>query len=201
MRVVADARGIGTHVGDETDGAFLADLDAFIQPLRQHHGALHAEAQLARGFLLQGGGDERRDRIALLLARGHDLDDVVGACRAAPTRESVASWLPSSGVSSLALDQARAEHRRSSWRSRSTSTVQYSRLMEGADLALALHDHAQRHGLHAAGGETAAHFVPEQRRDLVAHQPVEHAARLLRVHQVACSPARASRRPSGRPSW
>jgi hypothetical protein len=41
-----------------------------------------------------------------------------------------------------------------------------------------------RHGLHAAGGEAAAHFVPQQRRDLVAHQPVQHAARLLRVHQV-----------------
>ena len=45
-RVVADARRIGAHVGDQADRAFLADLDTFIQALRQHHGALHAEASL-----------------------------------------------------------------------------------------------------------------------------------------------------------
>ena len=47
-RVVGDARRIGTHVGDKTDRAFLAELDAFIQLLREHHGALDAEAELAR---------------------------------------------------------------------------------------------------------------------------------------------------------
>ncbi len=55
---------------------------------------------------------------------------------------------------------------------------------ESADLALALHDHPQRHRLHPAGGETAPHFVPQQRRNLIAHQAVQHAARLLRIHQV-----------------
>src|ERR1035438_2948226 len=57
-------------------------------------------------------------------------------------------------------------------------------LDECADLALALHNHAQRHRLHAARGEAPPHLIPEQRRNLVAHQPVEHAAHLLRVHQV-----------------
>ena len=50
--------------------------------------------------------------------------------------------------------------------------------------SLALHDHPQRHRLHPAGGETAPHFVPQQRRNLIAHQAVQHAARLLRIHQV-----------------
>ncbi len=55
---------------------------------------------------------------------------------------------------------------------------------EGANFHLAVHDQAQGHGLHASGGEPAAHLVPQQRRYLVAHQAVQHAARLLRVHQI-----------------
>src|SRR5206468_4542540 len=55
---------------------------------------------------------------------------------------------------------------------------------EGADLALALADDADGDRLHAARREPAAHLVPEQRRELVADQPVEDAARLLRVEAV-----------------
>ena len=62
---------IGTHVGDQTDQPFFPELHAFIQALRDHHGALHAETQLARGILLQLAGGEWRSRIAppLLLFR------------------------------------------------------------------------------------------------------------------------------------
>jgi len=56
---------------------------------------------------------------------------------------------------------------------------------EAADLALALADDAHGDRLHAARREPAAHLVPEQRRELVADQPVEDAARLLRVEAVA----------------
>ena len=58
-------------------------------------------------------------------------------------------------------------------------------LDEGLDLALALHDEAQRHRLNATGGEATAHLVPQQGRHLVAHQAIEDAAGLLRIHQVA----------------
>ncbi len=57
---------VRAHVGDEADGA-LADVDAFVQLLRNAHGLLRAEAELARGFLLQGRGRERRRRIAAAL--------------------------------------------------------------------------------------------------------------------------------------
>ena len=67
---------------------------------------------------------------------------------------------------------------------RLTSMVQYSRFSKRADLALALDDQPQRDGLHAAGGKSAPHLVPKQRRNLVSDQPVEHAARLLRLDQV-----------------
>ena len=93
------ACGIRTHVGDQADRAFLAELDALIEPLRQDHGAFDAEAQLARGFLLQGGSDEGRHRIAALLAGADGLDDVV---RAIKLREHViggclAAQAPASG--------------------------------------------------------------------------------------------------------
>ena len=64
---VRHARRIGTHVGDETDQAFFAQFHAFIQALGDHHGALHAETQFARGILLQLAGGERRSRVAAAL--------------------------------------------------------------------------------------------------------------------------------------
>ena len=63
---------------------------------------------LRDGFLLQGGSDERRHRVALLLARAHRLDDVVGAFE---LRHHVVGGLlrsRSRRVSSLLLDQPRA---------------------------------------------------------------------------------------------
>ncbi len=47
QRIFGDAGGIGTHVGNQTDSAFFAQLFSFVQALGQHHGALYAEAQLA----------------------------------------------------------------------------------------------------------------------------------------------------------
>ena len=53
---------------------------------------------------------------------------------------------------------------------------------ERADLALALDDEPEGHGLDAAGGEAGLDAAPEDRAGLVAHEPVEDAARLLGVH-------------------
>ena len=38
---------VGTHVGNQTNQTFFAQLRAFIQPLRDHHRTFHAEAQFA----------------------------------------------------------------------------------------------------------------------------------------------------------
>ena len=180
--VVGDARGIGAHVGDEADRAFLADLHALVQPLRQHHGALHAEAQLARGFLLQRGGDEGRHRVALLLARAHGLDDVIGAFE---LRHDAVGGLFRADLRCLVvlLDEARGQQRRLPGREVHIDGPVFL-LQERADFALALDHQPQRHRLHPAGGKPAPDLVPQQRRDLVAHQPVQHAPGLLRIHQV-----------------
>ena len=52
------------------------------------------------------------------------------------------------------------------------------------DLPLALYDEAHGYRLYPAGGQAAAHAVPQQRADLVAHKPVQDAAGLLGVDQV-----------------
>ena len=49
---------------------------------------------------------------------------------------------------------------------------------------LALYDEAQGHGLHTPGGDAALHSLPQQGRDLVAHEAVEHAARLLGIEKM-----------------
>ena len=51
-----------------------------------------------------------------------------------------------------------------------------------ADFALPLHDHSQCNGLHAAGGQSTTHLIPQQRRNFVANDAVEYTPRLLRVH-------------------
>src|SRR5258708_23068638 len=51
---------MGTSGGDEANLGLFSQLHAFIEPLRQSHGALHAEAQLTRGILLELAGSERR---------------------------------------------------------------------------------------------------------------------------------------------
>ena len=71
---------------------------------------------------------------------------------------------------------------------------------EGADLALALADDAHRDRLHAPGREPAADLLPEERAELVADEPVEDAARLLRVEAVLVELARVLRAPRAPPS-
>ncbi len=56
--------------------------------------------------------------------------------------------------------------------------------LECTDLALALDNQAHGHGLHASRRKSAADLIPQQRRNLVAHQPVKNAARLLRVDEI-----------------
>src|SRR5439155_8520459 len=59
-RLARDARRVGAHVGDEADRALRAELDAFVQALRDPHGARGLEAELARRLLLEARGDEGR---------------------------------------------------------------------------------------------------------------------------------------------
>src|SRR6476646_2169769 len=55
---------------------------------------------------------------------------------------------------------------------------------ERLDLTFTPDDPSERHSLHAAGGDPAADFVPQQRTNLISDQPIENAACLLRVDDV-----------------
>ena len=55
---------------------------------------------------------------------------------------------------------------------------------EGVDLPLALHDQSRRHRLHPPGAQPPRDLLPQQRADLVPHDPVEDAAGLLRIDAV-----------------
>ncbi len=58
-------------------------------------------------------------------------------------------------------------------------------LDERFDLSLALNHHAERHRLHPTGAQTPADGLAKQRRNLVTHESIKHAPRLLRVNQIS----------------
>ena len=68
---LATSRRIGPHIADQTDRTFFAELDAFVEPLRDHHGPLGGEAELARRLLLELTGDEGWNRVSLPLFGGN----------------------------------------------------------------------------------------------------------------------------------
>ena len=68
--------------------------------------------------------------------------------------------------------------------------VQYSWGLNARISPFALDDEAERDGLDPAGGKTGLDAAPEQRADLVAHQPVEDAAGLLGVDLLLVDIAR-----------
>src|SRR5262249_40123917 len=57
-RLVRHAYRVRSHVSDKADRSLIAQLDTFVEPLRDSHRARGLEVELARGFLLQARGDE-----------------------------------------------------------------------------------------------------------------------------------------------
>ena len=55
---------------------------------------------------------------------------------------------------------------------------------ELADLLFPVADQADSHRLHPSGRETPAHLFPQERGQLIAHDPVKDTTGLLGVHQV-----------------
>ena len=189
---------VGTHVGDQADAA-LARVHAFIQLLCHAHGALGGEAELARSFLLQRRGGERRRRVAAALLAidlqhgerpvrsGRGRQALLGRARAGLVGEAelldlVAAkfdQLEGKGLLAVLADGVDAP---------------VLARLEGRDFRFALANHAQRGTLHPAGGQPAPHLLPQQRRQVEADQVVQRAPRLLRVHQVERQLARRGHR-------
>src|SRR4029077_1123727 len=196
QRIVRDVHGIGAHVGNQRDGAFLAKLHAFVEPLRQAHGALRGVAQAVVSSLLQLRRRERRRRVAPLfllryrsnlpLGLAHRRDDLVRRFLV-PNLDVLALVLAQLGFKDGRL--ARVQH-----------CVDRPILLrhKRAYQLFPLDNQAQRDRLHAPCGQSAPYLVPQQGRNFVAHDAVQHASRLLRVHQVAVHLPRLLKRRANR---
>ena len=187
-------------------GAHVGDVAVLVEALRDPHRRLRREAELAARLLLQRRGHERRVRpahVRLLLDAadregravepgGQPADGVlvelqrVGALQLSVRAEVAArrDALP------VQPDQPRLERLRIERR----EEIPPARRHERHPLALALDHEPRRHGLHAAGGETAHDLLPQHRRDLVAVEPVEDPPRLLRVDEPLVDLARLAER-------
>ena len=194
QRLARELHAVGAHVGDQADRVAV-QIDALEQALGGAHGALGAEAELARRLLLQGGGGERRRRVTLDLL----LLDAVDLEGARLDRGDGAPGVRLRGdvelVQLLAVEQSEAglEGRVPGRGERRLDGPVFLR-PERLDLVLALADQAQRHRLHAPGRARAVELAPQHRRQGEADQVVERAARLIGVDQAIVQVARLAHR-------
>ena len=182
-RFLAQAQGVGTHVGDQAHRALAADINALIELLGDRHGAARRHIELAGSLLLERGGRERR-RGGTLLVRALDAFD--GKHRVSDLRHDGIDLLRRGRlllfpVFTVVMGKKFLLRRRIE-KLCVQSPVFFRR--KGSDLLFTVIDHARGDRLHTAGAQTPSDLFPQQRRELVAHDPVEDTARLLRVHKV-----------------
>ncbi len=175
--LAGDPGGVGPHIGDEAHRPFVPQVDAFIEPLGQGHGFLGSKPELAVGLHLQAAGDERRRGIALLrllVDLGHPE---FGGFQVVQDLFHLPGVIGLDGLGAM-FQQVGQEPRRFF---AGQAGVQGPVLIghEGLDGPLPVAHQAQGYGLHPAGAEPRLDFLPEQGADLIAHQPVQDAARLL----------------------
>ena len=155
----SDAGRIGSHVSNEADQSLVAKLDAFIQTLRNHHGALYAEAELARGILLQLAGRKRRSGIAPALFLFRGPYSPIGIFKSEPDFFRVLAVGDFNFLFALP-EKACVERGRLRGRQIGVDRPIFF-FLEGLDLAFAIHDQTQRNRLHASSGKSPANFVPQ----------------------------------------
>ena len=150
---------VGSHIGDQADG-LAADVDAFIQLLGGLHGALGGEAQLARGFLLQGRGGEGRGGRALagLLLDGGDLEHGLFDRRLGGQGRALVAEVELGELLAFVLDQAGRERIGASRDVGVDAPVFLG--LEALDLHLALDDQPQADRLHPTGRAAARQLAP-----------------------------------------
>ncbi|MPM75099.1 hypothetical protein SDC9_122090 [bioreactor metagenome] len=70
-RLLADAQGVRSHIGNEAHGALTRNVHALIELLGDGHGPPGGHAQLSGRVLLERGGGKRRGGTALLVCPLH----------------------------------------------------------------------------------------------------------------------------------
>ena len=174
--------GVGTNIRNETHRAFPADVDALIKLLGDHHRALCGKAELSCGLLLHTARGERRRGMARLFTRlqlAHCERRTLDAIQhrlcirfgAELTLFAVLAVILGVKVLFAVLFMQMRGDRPVLFR------------YEIHDLLLAVADDTRRYRLHAASGQSLLHLCPQDGADLVADEPIKHAARLLCIYE------------------
>ena len=190
-----DGGRIGAHVGDESALA-AGGCDTLVQPLRDGHRALGAEAQTSTGLLLQRGGRERRCGRSLLGA-GADLRHSWPKLRDGDTMPLCGGLV--ADVEGGAVDPHDLR-RESLATARGKDRLDRPVLAcgEGHHLALALHDQTNCDRLDTTSRQPAVDHARQKRAQRVADKPVHDAAGLLGVDEMPIDVARVRERLADR---
>ena len=185
---------VGSHISNETD-RLAADIDAFIETLRDAHGDRRREAELARGLLLQRRGGE--GRVGMALDRlGFDRPD--GEGRGVERLLEVLGLFALADVEAGDLLAVGADEARDEGLAGLGLQMRDERPVflrdEFLDFEFAVADEAQRHGLDAAGRARARQLAPQHRREGEADEIVESAAGEIGVDQRLIDLARMRHR-------
>ena len=188
LRLLGDVHAVRTHVGNQTLCAILPDLDTFIQFLSDAHSPLRRHSQPLRSVLLQGTGSKRgvgpAPAFAMLdvgyfvrrtLKLGYDGLRIRPVLQIRLGTSDTHQPRQEAGPGSLVAD--------GHLRARSASTDQYS---TGTNAEISRSRSTTKRkatDCTRPADSRLLHAIPEQRADLIAHQPVEDSARLLRIHQ------------------
>ena len=166
-----------------------AERDAFVELLRDPHGALGRHAQTVRGVLLQLRGRVRSRRFARGLALRDALDLVVGDLEVRHVASGVLlveDRQPRADlVELLAVDALERCHERMgllALEARVDEPVVDRN--ERITLVLAVDDDAKRGRLNPPGRKPKRELLPQQARKRIAADAVEHAASALRLVEV-----------------
>ena len=183
QRLLGQAQGVGTHIGDKAHSSLSLDVHPLIELLGDGHGTPGSHVQLAGGFLLEGGSDERRGGIAVLVLPLHgshpEVRTLYSLCHSVHFRLAAQLHLLPLAVE-LRLEVPQIGGNPGQVCDEGPVLLG----LEGTDLLLPLHHKPGGHRLNPAGGQAPADLLPQQRGELVAHDAVQHPPGLLCVHQV-----------------
>ena len=181
-RLVRDAQAVGTHIGDQAHGAVAGDVHALVKGLGGPHGAGGGKAQPPRRLLLQGAGDESGGGLFGPLAPPQLPHRVLGARQALLDGPGLGLGPGQQLFARCVGGQAGGEL----FARRAEGGVHVPVFFgdKGFDLLFPVVDQADGHALDAARRQAPADLPPQEGAQLVAHQPVQHAAGLLGVEQV-----------------
>ena len=177
-RLFGDPGRVGPHISNEADRFFTRQLDALIELLGDHHGLLHRKARR----LLQLARDEGR-YCSLLAFLGGDRAHRPGRSAQVGKNRVGLFLVADLDRRAVTLQQLGLELGRLPG-GQTGGNVPVLLRDEAVDLGLAIAHELQRNRLDPARTQPPPDLLPEQRADLVAHESVEDAPRLLRIHHL-----------------